>query len=78
MKSWLFTLALVASSVTAEPAPVPDSAAVRDWFRMAELDAGPSVRSRLLAGQDPNVMNERGQRALHWALMNDSGKALQV
>lgn len=78
MKSWLFALALVASSVTAEPPPVRDSAAVRDWFRMAELDAGPSVRSRLLAGQDPNVMNERGQRAIHWALMNDSGKALQV
>jgi ankyrin repeat protein len=78
MKALLLAFALLAGSAAAEPAPVPDSAAVRDWFRMSELDAGSSVRSRLKAGQDPNVLNERGQRALHWALMNDSGKALQA
>lgn len=55
-----------------------DTPALRDWFRMSELDSASGVRSKLLAGQDPNVIGEKGQRALHWALMHESGKALQV
>jgi|GEM_PF-2887820 len=61
----------------AAPAP-PDTPALRDWFRMAELDSASGVNARLKSGQDPNVLGERGQRALHWALMHESGKALQA
>jgi ankyrin repeat protein len=59
-------------------APAPDTAALRDWFRMAELDSASGILAKLLAGQDPNVMGEKGQRALHWALMNESGAALKA
>lgn len=76
MKVFCLVLALVTGIAVAEPQT--DSSALRDWFRMAELDSGSGVRSQLKAGQDPNVLGDRGQRALHWALINDSGKALQA
>ncbi len=55
-----------------------DDAALRDWFKMVELDSGPTVRARLAAGQDPNAVGEKGQPALHWALRHQSGKAVQA
>lgn len=65
-------------AAVAASATTPDSPGLRDLLRMAELDSGPGIRARLLAGQDPNAMGEKGQRALHWALMNESGKAFQA
>lgn len=55
-----------------------DTPALRDWFRMAELDSGPGVQAKLRAGQDPNAVGERGQRALHWALMHESEQAFRA
>ena len=55
-----------------------DDVALRDWFKMLELDSGPTVRARLAAGQDPNVVGEKGQPALHWALRHQSAKAVQA
>lgn len=80
MKTWLLMLLSLglSLSVQAQQDVVRDSAELRDWFRMSELDSAAGVRRKLLAGQDPNVQGERGQRALHWALMHESGKALEV
>lgn len=64
-----------AASAPALPAETP---ALVQWMRLVELDGGPAVRQRLLAGQDPNAMDHRGQRALHWALMHESGKVVTV
>jgi uncharacterized protein len=75
---WLALCLLAAPALAADPEPTRDSPALLDWFRMAELDSASSLRAKLLAGQDPNVMGEKGQRALHWALMHESGRALQV
>ncbi len=55
-----------------------ESAQTNAWMRVVELDGGPAVRERLKAGQDPNAMDHRGQRALHWALMHESGKAFEA
>lgn len=71
-------LALMGTTPITALAGELDSPALRDWFLMAELDSGPGVRSKLLAGQDPNALGANGQRALHWALMHESGKAFQV
>lgn len=67
-------LAGTSASALAQATPL-DTPALRDWFRMAELDSASGVQAKLRAGQDPNVMGEKGQRALHWALMHESGKA---
>ncbi|MFN7663204.1 MAG: ankyrin repeat domain-containing protein [Inhella sp.] len=53
-------------------------AAVREWLKWAELDSAPLIKQRLAAGQDPNVIGERGQAALHWALLNRSWRAAVV
>jgi ankyrin repeat protein len=58
------------------PAAAQDPAALRDWLRLAELDSAPAIKKRLSAGQDPNVLGERGQSALHWALLNQSWHAV--
>lgn len=55
-----------------------DSDAQREFFKMVELDSGPSVRAQLAAGQDPNALSDRGQAPLHWALRHQSGAALQA
>ena len=55
-----------------------DAEAVRDWLKMVELDSGPTVRARLAAGQDPNVMGEKGHPALHWALRHQSDAAFKA
>jgi ankyrin repeat protein len=59
-------------------AQAPEDAAVRDWLKMVELDSGPTIRARLAAGQDPNVLGERGHAALHWALRHQSAAAVQA
>lgn len=58
--------------------PPKDTPALREFFRLVELNAGSAVTERLKAGQDPNPINDRGQRPLHWALMHESGKALDA
>jgi ankyrin repeat protein len=74
----VLSLGLAQAQPLPASAPAPDTAALRDWFRMAELDSASGILAKLLAGQDPNVMGEKGQRALHWALMNESGAALKA
>ena len=74
----VLSLGLAQAQPLPASAPAPDTAALRDWFRRAELDSASGILAKLLAGQDPNVMGEKGQRALHWALMNESGAALKA
>lgn len=69
----LGALALPPSAFAAD-----DAEAVRDWLKMIELDSGPTVRARLAAGQDPNVMGEKGHPALHWALRHQSDAAFKA
>lgn len=61
-------------------APLPGRAAaedgLREFFRMIELDSRSAVLAALLQGVDPNVLAPNGQRPLHWALMHESGQAL--
>ncbi|MBH9575648.1 ankyrin repeat domain-containing protein [Inhella proteolytica] len=49
---------------------------LREFFRMIELDSRSAVLEALLRGMDPNVLAPNGQRPLHWALMHESGQAL--
>ncbi len=78
LSALLLALALApAADLRAQPAAA-DSAVMREWMRIVELNGGPAVRERLLAGQDPNAIDSRGQRALHWALMHESGKVIEV
>lgn len=72
------SLAAVAQEASAPAAPLRDSPQLREFFRVTELNGGVAVADRLKAGQDPNAMSERGQRALHWALMHESGKAFDA
>ncbi len=73
-RAWLLAAAALANAVPAWA----DAEAQREFFKMIELDSGPSVRAQLAAGQDPNALNERGQGALHWALRHQSAAAFQV
>lgn len=78
MKRLLLSLSLLlALGVGAQPLPA-ENKPTSDWMRLVELDSAASLRSALLRGQDPNVMDHRGQRALHWALMHESAKAVDV
>lgn len=52
------------------------AAALREFFRMIELDGRSAVLESLLSGMDPNVLAPNGQRPVHWALMHESGQAL--
>lgn len=72
--AWLLCAAL---SLHAQELPA-ETPALRQWMRLVELNGGAAVRDRLLAGQDPNAIDHRGQRALHWALMHESGKVVEV
>ena len=76
---WLPALLLLfaALGLRAEELPA-ETAALNHWMRLVELNGGAAVRERLLAGQDPNAIDHRGQRALHWALMHESGKVVEV
>ena len=47
-------------------------------FRYIEIDSGAAVAELLKKGQDPNVRNDKGQRPLHWALMQEAGKSVQA
>ena len=49
---------------------------LREFFRMIELDSRSAVLEALLRGMDPNVLAPNGQRPLHWALVHESGQAL--
>jgi len=49
---------------------------VREFFRMIELDGRSEVLGALLRGMDPNLLAPNGQRPLHWALLHESGQAL--
>lgn len=78
MRRYLPLLLLaVALGLHAEELPA-ETPAMNSWMRIVELNGGPAVRDRLLAGQDPNAIDHRGQRALHWALMHESGKVVDV
>lgn len=66
-------LALAAAPLAAA-AQAPDP--LREFFRMIELDSRSAVLEALLRGMDPNVLAPNGQRPLHWALMHESGQAL--
>lgn len=79
MKRVLLALAFVvaAGALFAQETP-RDTPALREFFRVVELNGGSAVTDRLKAGQDPNTLNDRGQRPLHWALMHESGKALDA
>jgi ankyrin repeat protein len=79
MRRWLLILLLgLAPALQAQDAVTRDTPALRDWFRMSELNSASGVRERLRAGQDPNALGERGQRALHWALMHESDEAFKA
>lgn len=79
MRRWLLAV-LLGLSLTAQgqESPPRDTPALRDWFRMSELNSASGVREHLRAGQDPNALGERGQRALHWALMHESDEAFKA
>ncbi|MBB5205450.1 hypothetical protein HNQ51_002769 [Inhella inkyongensis] len=47
-------------------------------FRYIDIDSGAAVAEMLRAGQDPNVRNDKGQRPLHWALMQESAKSVKA
>lgn len=51
---------------------------LQEWMKWAELDSAPRIQQRLSAGQDPNVLGERGQAALHWALLHRSWRAVSA
>lgn len=76
MKRRATLLALLLPALSGAQERPKDTPQLRDFFRMVELNAGSTVSERLKAGQDPNPLNDRGQRPLHWALMHESGKAL--
>lgn len=88
-RRWLVSLLLLAAApglraaapsaenLPAENLPA-ETPAMNHWMRLVELDGGIAVRARLLAGQDPNAIDHRGQRALHWALLQESGKVVGV
>jgi hypothetical protein len=73
MKSLFLVLGLALA-----PAFAQDTPALRELFRFVELNAGSAVTERLKAGLDPNTLNDRGQRPLHWALVHESPKSIDA